>query len=100
MVTELMKSAPFFRLAEQAKPTYLIDEMDVFIEQAETLGPGDAAALLSGGAEINAHQLREQLLVAALDPPGGSGHPTVGHARGEKALDRIAHPDSIASRTR
>ncbi|MGV7222964.1 MAG: DUF3631 domain-containing protein [Nitrospinales bacterium] len=28
---ELMKAAPFFRLAEDYKPTYLIDEADVFI---------------------------------------------------------------------
>lgn len=37
MITELMKAAPFFRLAEQARPTYLIDEADVFIEQDSDL---------------------------------------------------------------
>ena len=37
MVVELMKSAPFFRLAEEMQPTYLIDEMDVFIQQDSDL---------------------------------------------------------------
>ncbi len=35
--TELMKPAPFFRLAEQVKPTFLIDEADVFIRQDSEL---------------------------------------------------------------
>jgi putative DNA primase/helicase len=30
---EIMKAAPFFRLAEQFKPTFLIDECDVFIKE-------------------------------------------------------------------
>ncbi|WP_169338409.1 DUF3631 domain-containing protein [Lamprocystis purpurea] len=34
---ELMKSAPFFRLAELHKPTFLIDEMDVFIDEDSEL---------------------------------------------------------------
>jgi putative DNA primase/helicase len=34
---ELMKAAPFFRLAEALHPTYLIDEMDVFIKEDSDL---------------------------------------------------------------
>ena len=34
---ELMKAAPFFRLAEANHPTYLIDEMDVFIQDDSDL---------------------------------------------------------------
>jgi hypothetical protein len=34
---ELMKAAPFFRLAEQFKPTFLIDEVDVFIKEDSDL---------------------------------------------------------------
>jgi len=34
---ELMKAAPFFRLAESLKPTFLIDEMDVFIKEDSDL---------------------------------------------------------------
>ena len=34
---ELMKAAPFFRLAEAYHPTYLIDEMDVFIQDDSDL---------------------------------------------------------------
>jgi len=34
---ELMKPAPFFRLAESLKPTFLIDEMDVFIQEDSDL---------------------------------------------------------------
>lgn len=34
---ELMKAAPFFRLAEAYHPTYLIDEMDVFIKDDSDL---------------------------------------------------------------
>jgi len=34
---ELMKAAPFFRLAELHKPTFLIDEMDVFIDEDSEL---------------------------------------------------------------
>ncbi len=41
---ELMKPAPFFRLAEEHKPTFLIDECDVFIRDDMEL----AAALNNG----------------------------------------------------
>ena len=34
---ELMKAAPFFRLAESLKPTFLLDEMDVFIQEDSDL---------------------------------------------------------------
>lgn len=34
---ELMKAAPFFRLAESLQPTFLIDEMDVFIKDDSDL---------------------------------------------------------------
>jgi len=34
---EIMKAAPFFRLAESLKPTFLIDEMDVFIQEDSDL---------------------------------------------------------------
>ncbi len=34
---ELMKPAPFFRLSESLKPTFLIDEMDVFIQEDSDL---------------------------------------------------------------
>jgi len=34
---ELMKAAPFFRLAESLKPTFLIDEMDFFIKEDSDL---------------------------------------------------------------
>jgi len=34
---ELMKAAPFFRFAESLKPTFLIDEMDVFIQEDSDL---------------------------------------------------------------
>ena len=53
MVTELMKAAPFFRLAEQLKPTYLIDEMDVFIEQ-----DSDLLAAVNNGWEPHGGVLR------------------------------------------
>lgn len=41
---ELMKPAPFFRLAEANKPTFLIDEVDVFIKEDSDL----LAAINSG----------------------------------------------------
>ncbi len=41
---ELMKPAPFFRLAEEYKPTFLIDECDVFVHEDMDL----LAALNSG----------------------------------------------------
>ncbi len=34
---ELMKPAPFFRMAQDYKPTFLIDEMDVFIQEDSEL---------------------------------------------------------------
>ncbi len=34
---EIMKAAPFFRLAESHRPTFLIDEMDVFIKEDSDL---------------------------------------------------------------
>ncbi len=37
MLVELMKTAPFFRLAEKYKPTFLIDEVDVFIQEDSDL---------------------------------------------------------------
>jgi len=53
LVTELMKAAPFFRLAEEAKPSYLIDEMDVFIEQ-----DSDLLAAVNNGWEPHGGVLR------------------------------------------
>lgn len=37
MPVELMKTAPFFRLAEKYQPTFLIDEVDVFIQEDSDL---------------------------------------------------------------
>jgi putative DNA primase/helicase len=41
---ELMKPAPFFRIAEEHRPTYLIDECDIFIKEDSEL----IAAINSG----------------------------------------------------
>jgi len=43
---ELMKPAPFFRLAQDFQPTFLIDEMDVFIKEDT-----DLLAAVNGGWE-------------------------------------------------
>ena len=51
--TELMKAAPFFRLASALRPSFLIDEMDVFIQQ-----DSDLLAAVNNGWEPHGGVLR------------------------------------------